>query len=233
MNPFFGPQGLFSIPGHPWLSAVAGVGAVAAGVCAVWLWGWPFALWVWREGAASLALGRTGDGRHALALAWHLRRAAARLRRNLPVVEQDARERDALLAVLNRFTQEELGALLARMAVLIGTGDNERIRDLQRRLDALQGRWSAAPEPERARLAPEIARLRQEQEQSRRTGRAWVRLIRGLEDARSALRSLERDLALLGLARGPQLPEARLRLGEASQRLRDLQQAHLELQQGV
>lgn len=203
----------------------------AAAVVAGWWFGAPVLRWIVREGGVSLALARSIDGRHALGLAWGLRRVARRLRRGLAVVQDDPAQRHALLLTLEDFTGDELTTLLRRMHVLIATGDNDRVRALNRQLTAQSARWATLGEgPERQRLDAEMALLRQQMEESRRTSRAWVETIRALEETGGALKSLERDLALLGVARSSQLPDFRRRLDEISTHIQHVQQAHRELE---
>jgi hypothetical protein len=203
----------------------------AAAVAAAGWFGLPLLRWLAREAGVSLALARSIDGRHALALAWGLRRAARRLRRALAVVQDDPAQRHTLLLTLEHFTGDELTTLLRRMHVLIATGDNDRVRALNRQLSAQSAQWATLGEgPERQRLDAEMALLRQQMEESRRTSRAWVETIRALEQTGGALKALERDLALLGVARGSQLPDFRRRLDEISTHIQLVQQAHRELE---
>lgn len=212
------------------LLTLAIIGAAGA---AAWRHGLPLLRWIVREGGVSLALARTIDGRHALSLAWGLRRAAARLRRGLAVVQDDPAQRHALLLTLRDFTGEELPTLLRRMHVLIATGDNERVRALNRQLGEASARWATLAEgPERQRMDADMARIRQQMEESRLTSRAWVELIRGLEETGGALKALERDLALLGVARSSQVPDFRRRLEEISTHIQHVREAHRELEAG-
>lgn len=186
-----------------------------------------------REAGVSMALARSIDGRHALALAWGLRRAAQRLRRGLNVTHDDPAQREALLATLRHFTGAELTALLRRMHVLVATGDNDRVRALNRQLEEHAARWATLGEgPERRRLDAAMAQLRQQMEESRRTSRAWVDLIRKLEQTGAALKSLERDLALYGVSRATPFPDFRRRLEEISTHIRHVEQARRELEAG-
>ncbi len=212
------------------LLAAAAIGAAGF---AAWRYGLPLLRWIGREGGVSLALARTIDGRHALSLAWALRRAAGRLRRGLAIVQDDPAQHQALLVTLEDFTGVELPTLLRRMHVLIATGDNDRVRALNRQLGNASARWAQlADGPERQRLDAEMARMRQQMEESRRTSRAWVELVRGLEETGGALKALERDLALFGVARSSQLPDFRRRLEEISTHIQHVQQAHRELEAG-
>jgi hypothetical protein len=66
-------------------------------------------------------------------------------------------------------------------------------------------------------------------EESRRTSRAWVALIRKLEDTGGALKSLERDLALYGVSNHNALPGFRQRLDDIATHIQNVQQARREL----
>lgn len=183
-----------------------------------------------REAGVSLALARTIDGRHALALVWSLRRAAHKLRGSLKVVQDDPAQRAALLVTLAHFTGAELSGLLRRMHVLIATGDNDRVRGLNRKLEEHAAQWATLGDgPERRRLDAAIAQLRQQMEESRRTSRAWVGLIRMLEDTGSALKSLERDLALYGVAHDSPLPDFHRRLEDISAHIQHVEEARRDL----
>jgi hypothetical protein len=212
------------------LGGALGAAAVLVGVAAGWLWFRPALRWVAWEAAATWSLARAIDGRHALSLAWGLRRGAWRLRRMLAMVEDDPAGRHALALSLRRFTGEDLATLLRRMAVIIATGDNERVRELNRALGTASAQWAATPDSAgRQQLDVEMARLRQQMEESRRVSRAWVGLIRSMEETGRQMKALERDLALLGVARTTHLPDFRARLADISTRIQDLRDAYLEL----
>jgi hypothetical protein len=179
----------------------------------------------------TLTLARSIDGRHALSLAWGLRRAARRLRGTLTAVQDDTARRGEVLATLEHFTGRELSILLRRMHTLIATGDNDRIRALNRQLDTYSAQWAnLADGPERRRLDAAMAQVRQQMEESRRTSRAWVGLIRKLEETGSALKTLERDLAVAGIDHHSPLPDFRRRLDEISAHIQHVQQARRELE---
>jgi hypothetical protein len=187
--------------------------------------------WALRETGVSLALARSIDGRHALALAWGLRRTAQRLRKGLNVTHDDPAQRAALLVTLRHFTGAGLSLLLRRMHILIATGDNDRVRALNRQLEKHAARWATLGDgPERRRLDAAMAQLRQQMEESRRTSRAWVDLIHKLEQTGAVLKSLERDLALYGVSRAMPFPDFRRRLEEISAHIRHVEQARQELE---
>ena len=185
---------------------------------------------VFRECLASLSLAKTIDGRHALFLAWGLRRSAWRLRGMVAAVEDDPARRHALTLALRRFTRGDLPVLLTRLSAMLATGDNDRVRELNRALEEASSRWALLPDSDdRQRIEANMASLRQRMEESRRVSRAWVGMIRSLEETGRVMKELERDLALLGVSRSSQLPEVRRRLTEISTRLQDLRGAYEDL----
>jgi len=209
------------------LLALAGLAVLVATVRAVGLGAVRRAV---GEAWVSMALGRTIDGRHALALAWGLRREAHRLRHALGVVQHDPAQRAALQVTLKHFTGGELSMMLRRMHALVATGDNDRVRALSRHLDEYSARWAILRDSaERQRLDAAMAEIRQQMEMSRRTSRAWVGLIRNLEETGGALKALERDLALYGISHDSPLPDFRRRLDEISTHVQHVQEAHSEL----
>ncbi|HEX7927301.1 MAG TPA: hypothetical protein VF678_06905, partial [bacterium] len=113
----------------------------------------------------------------------------------------------------------------------VATGDNDRIRALNTRFEETSRRWAELGDgPERRQLDAQMAQMRQQMEESRRTSRAWVGLIRKLEETGGALKSLERDLALYGVSNSATLPDFRQRLDEIAAHMQTVQQARKELE---
>lgn len=213
-----------------WQSVIALV-ALGGIVAATRLVGWSALRWGLVEAGISLSLARSIDGRHALRLAWGLRRAAHKLRGTLKWMHDDPSHRATVLVTLGHFTGGELSALLRRMHVLIATGDNDRVRALNAQFEEHSRRWAELGEgPERRQLDAAMAQIRQQMEESRRTSRAWVGLIRKLEETGSALKSLERDLALYGVSNHSALPDFRQRLDDIAGHIQNVQQARRELE---
>ncbi len=211
---------------------LTGFGIVIA-LAALVLVGLPLLRRGWRGTQVRFALQFSRDGRYAVRLADSLQACSARIRLVLRTLEPDGAEREAVLAILNPFTGEELTALLWQMHLILATGDNARIRILLQRIDAGTEAWSHMPDsPARERAAADLARLRQELETRRQTGGAWVALVRGLEQAAKDLEALERDLVVAGVAKQQPLSTFRARIAETRDHLRDLRAAHAELERG-
>lgn len=208
------------------LLGFAGVIILAAALA----WGWPMLRRGWRGAGVRMALLLSRDGRYAVRLADSLQAASRRIRRVVETLEPDPVEREDLLAMLRQFSGAELDALLWQMRLLLATGDNERIRELHRRIEAQTEGWSRqADGPARDRAAADLAGLRQELETRRRTGRAWAVLVRGLEQAGRDLEALERELVVLGVAKQQPLSAFRSRIAESIENLRRIRAAHAEL----
>lgn len=208
-----------------------GFGAVIA-LAGLGLWAAPFLLRAWGGIRVRLALLPHRDGRYAVRLADGLQSIAARIRRVILAMEPDPSEREAILAMLRQFSNEELTALLWQIRLLLATGDTERIRELHPRIEQETRRWSTLTDAaERDRAAQKIAALRQEMEARRQTGRTWALLVQGMEQAQTDLEALERELVVLGVAKHQPLTEFRARIGASIESLRRLRAAHAELDQ--
>lgn len=208
---------------------LTGFGIVVA-LAAVGLFGWPWMRRAWRGTSVRMALQFSRDGRYAMRLADGLQASSARIRRVVQTLEPDAAEREAMFAMLRQFTGTELTALLWQMRLILATGDNDRIRELHRRIEDDTERWSQmADSPAREQAAAEIARLRHEMEARRQTGQVWVSLVRGLEQTTRDLETLERELVTLGIARQQPLSAFRARIADSLDNLRRLRAAHAEL----
>ena len=196
------------------------------------LWAAPVFVRAVRGTQVRLALLLRKDGRYAVKLADSLQTISARIRRVILAMEPDPVERESVLAMLRQFSGDELNALLWQIRLLLATGDTERIREIHPRIEEESLRWSTLSDgDERDRSARNIATLRQELETRRQTGRTWVLLIHGMEQAQADLEALERELVALGVAKHQPLTEFRARIAISVESLRRLRAAHAELDQ--
>jgi hypothetical protein len=193
---------------------------------------WPVLRRAWHGGSVRAALLFSRDGRYAVALAERLRAVSARIRRVVRTLEPDPAERETVLAMLDRFTGTELNALLWQMRLVLATGDTERIRELHRKIETDTESWARAGGAERERAAAGLARLRQDLEARRKTGRLWAAMVQGLEQSVQDLAALERELVAAGVTRQQPLSAFRARIAESMENLQRLRAAHDELERG-
>ncbi len=205
---------------------------VAVTLAGVLMWAWPALRRAARGQAVRWLLLTSRDGRHALVLAQQASRSARRIRRSLAAMQQDSAQRLAVRGLLDRFTGEELDALLWQMRLLLATGANDRVRALHMQIEADTRRWAAAPDGlQRQRLVESIGLAKQQLEANRRTTQEWVRLVRGLQAATEGVQTLERELVTLEVTRHQPLAAFQQRLADSLDDLKRVREAHRELNQ--
>lgn len=219
------PSGVIRVLGD----VLLGFGAVVA-LSALAYWVGPRLLWGWRGTRVRLALLAHRDGRYAVQLAGGLQQVAGRVQRVIVATESDPAEREAVLVTLRQFSRSELTALLWQVRLLLATGDTDRIRQLHPQIEQETQRWSAlTDEGSRDAAAARIAALRQELDARRETGRTWALLVKGMEQAKQDLETLEREMVMLGVSKHQPLTEFRQRISESVESFRQLRAAHAEL----
>ena len=181
-----------------------------------------------RRGAALLL---TTPGRRCLRLARTIRTRVGRIRGSLRREIEDRSERRSLQEILDRFIRIELDAALDQAHLLIAGSNDRSEQRLRRELERQTAQWSAMEEgSERERFQVAIAETRQRLLRISEKNGARDRLLLGLEEAATAVESLEDEMAGLRLARHRTLPDFRDRLNAVSERMSHLKAAHLELQ---
>lgn len=234
----FGAQGGFELSEHPlvfWLLSL-GLLLVPAGMALlVLLRGYRAVsrgVQRLRGGfARDLHLLYSRDGRRGLALAREIRRGSRRLRGLLLDGEEAAGENRALLRLLDKFIGKDLPDTLAQAQTFIATGGAALSRKLESRLARQEARWAEAGDAAaREALQQEIAATRQQLAQTRHSNEARAQLLKGLEEAVLALRTLELEMASLGATRSQALAELREQLTDMAEGLHHQRQVHLSFQ---
>lgn len=234
----FGAQGGFELSEHPlvfWLLSL-GLLLVPAGMALlVLLRGYRAVsrgVQRLRGGfARDLHLLYSRDGRRGLALAREIRRGSRRLRGLLLDGEEAAGENRALLRLLDKFIGKDLPDTLAQAQTFIATGGAALFRKLESRLARQEARWAEAGDAAaREALQQEIAATRQQLAQTRHSNEARAQLLKGLEEAVLALRTLELEMASLGATRSQALAELREQLTDMAEGLHHQRQVHLSFQ---
>ncbi len=185
----------------------------------------------WSDISRNYHLLFSGDGRLALRLAREIRRGGTRVRRMLDGGGEDERENEALLRLLEKFIGKDLPDTLAQAHTFIETGGAARARNLARLLARQEAEWTDSGEPaRREELQKEIAATRQRLAQTRHAEESRAKLLKDLEEAALALRTLEMEMASLGATRSQALGELRNHLTEMAEGLHQQRQAHLSFQ---
>ncbi len=185
----------------------------------------------WSDFSRDCHLLFSGDGRLALRLAREIRRGGGRVRRMLGGGGEDERENAAVLRLLENFIGKDLPDTLAQTHTFIETGGAARARKLARLLARQEAEWTESGEPaRREELQKEIAATRQRLAQTRHAEESREKLLKDLEEAALALRTLEMEMASLGATRSQALRELRNHLTEMAEGLHHQRQAHLSFQ---
>ena len=185
----------------------------------------------WRQIARDSHLLLSRDGRRSLKLAKEIRRGCSRVRRMLTNGGEDQRENEALRRVLDRFVQKELPQILAQAHTFIATGGAAAARKLKRRLATEEAHWANASEQAtREALQKNIAAIRQRLAQTQHANESREQLLKGLEEAALALRTLEMEMASLGATRSQALRNVRDHLSELAEGLHHQRRAHASMQ---
>ncbi len=186
-----------------------------------------------REAVMDFPLLRSRDGRRALRLAREIRRGSRRLRRILGSAGSEGRENRALLELLERFARKDLPDALAQAHSFVATGGAGAAAALEKLLARQEQAWAETADGERRnRLEREIAETRQRLLQARQSNDQRAALLKGLEEAALALRTLELEMASLGAARSSALGDLRDRLNETAEGLHHQREVHEELRRG-
>ncbi|MCZ6556640.1 MAG: hypothetical protein O7A69_02555 [SAR324 cluster bacterium] len=234
----FGEQGRFIYQEYPFLFwlLVTGLGLVPAGLSLYLL----LRVYLAVSGAVrrlredltrGFSLLYTRDGRRGLRLAREIRRGSDRVRRILLSAGGEAREHESLRQLLDKFVHLELPDTLAQAQTFIETGGAAPAKRLSRQLQRQEAAWTeTADGSAREALQKDIAATRQKLAQVNHSNEACAQLLKGLEEAVLALRTLELEIASLGATRSQALSQLRDHLSEMAEELHHQREAHLSFQ---
>lgn len=184
----------------------------------------------WHALLRDLRLSLHGKGRQGLRLAGEMRSGSRRIMRDMRQEIADPAEQKELKAVVATFVGTDLPHLLDRLAWVLERCEDRRARKLRALHDARAQQWGqASSNPERETLNEEIADIRQQLARVDRMLNERARLLSGLGDAATALKSLEEELIGLRVARAEDSPRFHEHINQLSEDLRFLREAHLEL----
>lgn len=185
----------------------------------------------WRQFKRDYHLLFSEDGRKALRLARELRRSCGRVRGLVGPAGGDAQENRALLSLLGKFTRKDLPEALVQAHTFIETGGRRAARKLEGLLAEEEARWARSAESaRREELQKRIATTRQRLAQTRHANESLEQLLKGLDEAALALRTLEMEMASLGATRSQALRHLRDQLGDMAEGLHHQRRAHLSMQ---
>ena len=183
-----------------------------------------------REAVMDFPLLGSRDGRRVLRLARQIRRGSRRLRRLLVSADSGGQENRALLGLLERFARKDLPEALAQAHSFIEPGGAGAAAALEKTRARQEQAWAEMADGERRnRLEREIAETRQRLLQARQSNDQRAALLKGLEEAALALRTLEVEMASLEAARSSTLSDLRDRLNETAEGLHHQREVHEEL----
>lgn len=185
---------------------------------------------IWRGGRRDLGLLKSSQGRKVLLRAREIRAGRRRLDRAISRGGGDRGEARALRSLLGRFVEKDLPETTERALSFAAAGGEHLAAVLTTTLARQRRQWNDAPDAQaRENLNKQIAATRHRLAQVENANANLARLLEGLDDAASALRLLEIEMASLEEVRSPALEDVREQLADMAEGLRYQREAHRSL----